>query len=286
MLVQPLKTHGGKGAFNGKLAKWIISMFPPHRNYVETHAGGLAVLLNKPSEGVAEVVNDLNWQLTNFWQVMRSEEKFSELVTILNATPFARFSFESARARLDGDLPPLELAFGPSAGVAASFFVKCRQSRQALGKDFATLTKGRLRGGMNEQVSAWLSAVDGLPEVHARLRRIVVENCNAKDLIRRMDCEGTVFYSDPPYFGDERTSGGEYGDFEMTFADHVELLRSFVGLKGWFFLSGYRCPLYDLFAAENGWVRHEFEIPNNAASGDSKQLKTECVWTNWKGSLV
>jgi hypothetical protein len=41
-LVQPLKVHGGKNAHNGQLAKWIVSLMPPHRTCVEAYAAALA----------------------------------------------------------------------------------------------------------------------------------------------------------------------------------------------------------------------------------------------------
>jgi site-specific DNA-adenine methylase len=42
----PLKWHGGKDAFQGKLARRILSLMPGHRPHVEPYAGGLAVLLD------------------------------------------------------------------------------------------------------------------------------------------------------------------------------------------------------------------------------------------------
>jgi hypothetical protein len=35
---------------------------------------------------------------------------------------------------------------------------------------------------MNEQASAWLNMIDGLPDVHARLRRVAVLNHDALDV--------------------------------------------------------------------------------------------------------
>lgn len=40
LLDAPLKWHGGKSY----LAQWICDLIPEHTHYVETHAGGLAVL--------------------------------------------------------------------------------------------------------------------------------------------------------------------------------------------------------------------------------------------------
>ena len=71
---------------------------------------------------------------------------------------------------------------------AVNFFIRCRQSRAGCFKDFATLSRTRTRRGMNEQASAWLTVIDGLPEVHARLKRVVILNHDALDVIgNRMD---------------------------------------------------------------------------------------------------
>ena len=77
---------------------------------------------------------------------------------------------------------------------------------------------------MSDNASAWLSAVDGLADVHARLRRVVVENLPALEVIRREDGPGTLFYCDPPYLHETRATVDAYA-FEMTEADHRELLE-------------------------------------------------------------
>jgi hypothetical protein len=160
-----------------------------------------------------------------------------------------------------------------------AFFVENRQSRQALGKDFVTHVKKRVRRGMNDHASAWLSAVEGLPAIHERLKRVVVENRPALDVIRKHDSDGTFFYLDPPYLHETRTVTDAYGDFEMTVADHRELLDVLLRCKGKAMLSGYANELYDKTLA--GWTRHEFDLPNNAASGKEKRRMTEVVWCNF-----
>ena len=44
----PLKWHGGKNAFQGKLARWIISLMPPHLHYVEPFFGGVRFCGKEP----------------------------------------------------------------------------------------------------------------------------------------------------------------------------------------------------------------------------------------------
>ncbi len=275
VLSQPIKRHGGKGAHAGKLAKWIISLMPEHKHFVEPYFGGGSVLLRKDPEGVSEVVNDLDGELANFWSVLRCEEWFTIFLREVKATPFSEDSFRQSK-----------IASRASITRAVNFFIRSRQSRQGLCKDFATLSRTRTRGGMNEQVSAWLTAVEGLPDVHARLKRVVVLNRPALDVIRQQDGASTCFYLDPPYLHATRSTVKEYGPHEMNEGDHLDLLNTLAQIRGKFLLSGYRSKLYDDAAKAYGWKRHELPVPNNAASGKKKKIKTECVWANFEAKGV
>jgi len=230
------------------------------------------VLFAGDGEGVAEFANDLDWGLSNFWRVLGHSDCFEEFKRTIDAIPFSETEFEMA-----------ECSFTPLSSISVShavwFFVRNRQSRQGLGRDFATPTK-RLRRGMNENVSAWLSAVDGLPEVHARLRRVEVRNQPAVDFIRELDSPDTLFYCDPPYVHSTRVTTGEYLH-EMTEDDHGLLLKALADIKGKFLLSGYQNHLYDCFASVNCWNRTDFEIDNKASGKKVKEKKIECVWRNY-----
>lgn len=138
----------------------------------------------------------------------------------------------------------------------------------------------RTRRGMNEQVSSWLTAVEGLPEVHARLKRVVILNDDALKVIRQQDGENTLFYCDPPYLHETRASTGEY-QHEMTEEQHRALLLTLALVKGKFILSGYPSKLYDEFATRHGWRCQTVEIDNKASSAKSKEKKTECLWMNY-----
>jgi DNA adenine methylase len=131
---------------------------------------------------------------------------------------------------------------------------------------------------MNGNVSEWLSAVDGLAAVHARLRRVLVENKPALEIIQREDGPGTLFYCDPPYLHETRTARSVYA-YEMTQVDHRELLDVLRQVKGKVMLSGYPSTLYDQALA--GWTRHTFDLPNNAAGGMTKGREIEVVWCNF-----
>lgn len=274
----PLRWHGGKSY----LAAWIHSLAPPsciddpvngytHRNIA--YAGGLGEFWNwQPVEGISETVNDLNYELTDFWKVLSCNDGFAEFSRLVAAVPFSEYEWKLSKD---------EAGFVPSrVATAVRFFIRYRQSRQGLGKDYATPTT-RTRRGMNENVSAWLSAVDGLPECHERLRRVEMRCMDAIDFIQAYDHPRALFYLDPPYLHETRNSTGEYGPNEMTRDQHHALLDVLGCIKGKFMLSGYPDFMYDEWAEDCGWNRHEKQIDNKASSSKTKEKKTEVIWTNY-----
>ena len=266
-ITQPLKWAGGKNY----LAERIIALMPPHLHYVEPYFGGGAVLLQKDPQGVSEVVNDVNRELTNFWQVLQLENYFAPFVRRMQAMPMSEWEWNfTATGNAAEDC----------VQRACDFFVRCRQSRSGMFKDFATLSRTRTRSGMNEQASAWLNAVEGLPAVHARLKRVVILNRDATDVIRQQDGERSLFYCDPPYVHETRSTKDLYAH-EMTVEQHAELLDTLASIKGKFLLSGYHCGQYDRAAALNGWRCHDFEIDNKLSGGKTKAKEIEAVWCNF-----
>ncbi len=269
-----IKWHGGKSY----LAKDIIRLMPSHLHYVEPYFGGGAVLLAKNPLGISEVVNDIYGGLTNFWQVLQDEKKFSAFQRRIEATPFSQVEFEDAQYH------NLRLLQHRDIDAAVAFFVYCRQSRAGQMKDFATISRNRTRRKMNEQASAWLSAIEGLPAIHERLKRVVILNDNALNVIKTQDGQKTLFYLDPPYMAETRASVDVY-DHEMSDASHHSLLEMLSDIQGKFLLSGYRNSLYDNFAKQNKWNRMDFERPNNAAGGTTKRRMIECVWMNYTPTI-
>lgn len=66
----------------------------------------------------------------------------------------------------------------------------------------------------------------------------------------------------------------------MSLDDHRTLLSVIRGVKGKVMISGYPHELYDMELSD--WHRHDFPIPNHAATSTTKRLMTECVWCNYQ----
>jgi DNA adenine methylase len=260
----PLKWHGGKTY----LARRIIALMPPHTHYVEPYAGGLAVLLAKNPEGVSEVVNDLDGRLTSFWRVLKQPDTFERFRRTVEAVPFSQVEWDEAAAAA---------TFADPVDDAVAFFIHCRQSLAGRMASFAPLSRSRTRRGMNEQASAWWSAVEGLPAVHGRLARVAIFCRDALDVIRSEDGPDTLFYLDPPYLPDARTSPDIYA-CEMPIEAHAKLIEQIQKVKGRVILSGFRSELYD--RALRRWRRVDFDMPNHAAGGSRKRRMIESIWSN------
>jgi DNA adenine methylase len=282
----PIKWHGGKSY----QAPWIIGLMPPRAknpnkpadddpgwlHYVEPYFGGGAVLFANNPEGISEVVNDLNCELTNFWCALQEPEAFADFHRRVNMAPVSKVAW-------DGSHIPYAPTWDKTGGMASravNFFIRCRLSMSGRMDSFSPLTRNRTRSGMNELVSAWLGAIEGLPAVHARLRRVVILNEDAQKVIKQQDGPRTLFYLDPPYLHQTRKTTGEY-ECEMTDAAHAALLGTLAEIKGRFLLSGYPSKLYSDAAKAYGWRCETLKIDNKSSSAKTKEQKTECVWMNY-----
>jgi DNA adenine methylase len=280
----PLKWFGGKGGRQGKLARWIVSHFPRHLHYVEPYFGGGSVLLARDPEdsrlwlgtqaherGVSEVVNDLHGPLTTFWRVLADPVLFADFARRVQAVPLCEPHWVQAQEHGYGN--------GDPVADAVEFFVCNRMSLGGRMDGFATLSKTRTRGNRNEQVNAWLRAVEGLADVHARLQGVVILNRDALEVIRQQDGPGTLFYLDPPYLHETRVCTDGYAH-EMTEAQHRELLELLVRVEGKVLLSGYPSALYDTALAH--WNRNTHRAVADSGGGAEKGGRVEVLWANFE----
>lgn len=260
-----LRWHGGKW----RLAPWIISNLPPHRIYVEAFGGAASVLLRKP-RSYAEIYNDLDGQVVNLFEVLRSD-RADELIRLLELTPFARGEFEGAYGISDD---PVEEA---RRLIVRSFM--------GFGSDgFNRNVRTGFRAASNRSGTTpahdWVNYPENVRAIVKRLQGVVIERRPAAEVSCQHDGPETLHYLDPPYMPETRSdksrkSGERYHAYahEMTAGDHNELLASVVKLNGAVVISGYPSETYD--AALDGWHRVAC-----AALADGAAKRTEVLWIN------
>lgn len=251
-----LRYHGGKF----KLAPWIIGEFPGHRVYTESFGGAASTLLQKP-RAYSEVYNDLDGEVVNLFRVVR--EQGQELKRRLLLTPFSREEFELSY-QVSAD--PMEqarrtvtrsfLGFGSAAasGQKTGFRAKSNRSGTSAAQDWATYPE----------------ALDAIIE---RLRGVVIENKDAREVMLQHDGPDTLHYVDPPYLHDTRNSNSNAYRFEMADFEHVELLKFLLELEGMVVLSGYPSEVYTAILGEWKMIRR-------ASLADGAADRIEVLWIN------
>lgn len=254
IIIEEVRGGGGRRKllafrwYGGKYGQldWLLPLLPKTHIFCEAFAGSAVVLLNREPSPV-EVLNDIDGDIINFFQVLR--DRPAELIEKLYLTPFSREEFRRAiEAKGNRDLDPVERA--------RLFFVRAEQVRIGLEQ---TATPGRWawckytsRGGMAGAVSRWMNRILALWAVAERLRRVQIENDDAFNVIKKYDTKDTLFYLDPPYPHEVRGDPRAYG-FEMSEADHKRLAELLHSIKGKVALSGYRGPLLESLYGD--WIR-------------------------------
>ena len=246
-----LRYMGGKW----RIAPWVASFFPPHDIYVEPFGGSAAVLLRK-RPAFREVYNDINGDVVNFFRVLRDQP--DELTRRLKLTPFSRE---------EHDLAWLNEPSADAVERARRLFVR---SWMSVGPAGATRkSKPGFRRGSRElkvdEVTPFVYAVDGLPELAKRLRTVTIENNDAFDLLEHYDGQQTLFYIDPPYCADYSAK------YVHEFSEHERLLNACNELSGYVLLSGYDSSLYRSIL--RGW-----RIKLRQTKAFKNKDATECLW--------
>lgn len=228
----------------------IVSLFPPHKTYVDVFGGSAAVLITKePSKG--EVFNDKNEEIANFFRVVKHRP--AELVERARHWIHSRKMWFELR-----ETPPpideIERAF--------RFWVVLADSFGGRGRHFGTSRQG---------VRSVSHTRDYLDAVAGRLKGVHIEPLEFSKCIRMYDSPETFFYLDPPYRG---TTGGNSNYALLTDDEWRSLHAICKTMRGRFLLSSNADPfvvrLFGNFSIRSIEVR--VMLPKNNKSSTRKEI--------------
>ena len=265
-----IKYFGGKSAHYNK----IKHLIPQYTKLVSPFFGAGGIELRLDPIGHIEVFNDIDSNLHNFYAVLQNPSLFNEFIKLVELTPFSEQFFNDSKAYFE---LPFEY-FGTNVQRAHLFFIRNRLSLGGDGKKFA-LTTSRLRRNIGENISSFLNSVDGLYDLHTRLKFAEFRNMDFRDFISKYDAENAFLICDPTYMEETRVGGGY--EHEMTDQDHIDLLNILSDCKSKFLLHGYESDLYKSYEKENGWRRFEYQMSSSASFGSEKKKKSEIIWMNY-----
>lgn len=257
----PITYYGGKQ----KLAPIILELIPPHTLYAEPFSGGAAVFFAKrPSQ--VEVLNDMNGELVNFYQVVK--EQFDALSVEINRTLHSRRMHKHAWVIYSN--PEL---FDP---VKRAWAVWVLSSQGFAGKLDNVWGYDREADSTSRKI--YFNKTDFTEFYARRLEKVQIENSDALYVIRSRDSTESFFYCDPPYFN---SNMGHYKGY--TKQDFENLLQLLSAIEGKFLLSSYPSEVLEHYTKERGWHTQTFEqfVSVNAKARKDK-IKIEVLTGNYE----
>lgn len=254
-----LRYHGGKW----RLAPWIVSHFPEHRVFVDAFGGGGSILAQKPRCAI-EVYNDADERIVEVFRTLRDPAKAEMLARALVFTPYARTELDETF-----DQPAHDVIERCRRLIVRAFMghgTKGALSEEPTGFHTALSDNGRYT-----RVTSWLMLPDAIAEWVERFRTVLVECCDATDVIRRFDAPDALHYCDPPYLGHDRHYRSKFDAPE-----HTAFAKFLHSVEGAVIVSGYPDPLLE--ELYTGWERLETTVTTFMAA-----RRTEVIWIKSAG---
>lgn len=256
----PISYYGGKQT----MLKHILPLIPVHQRYTEAFCGGAAVLFAKHPVD-AEVINDLNGDVTNFYWM--AKVYYSELKVEIDKTLHSRDMHAHAAHILNYH------QFFTPAQRAWAVWALCKMSFSSMldgsfGYDFA--------GGMPKKLAN--AKEEFTMQLYHRLENVTIENRNALEVIACYDSPNTFHFVDPPYINSD--CGHYEGSFnERNMEDLLKLLET---IKGKFMLTMFPFPMIEMYAQKNKWIIHRIER-TISASKNNRRKQEEWMVCNYDG---
>lgn len=255
----PISYYGGKQT----MLKHILPLIPEHEVYTEAFCGGAAIFFAKTPVKV-EVLNDLNGELMNFYQVFKRngialQKEIDETIHSRNLHTYAQFIYQYPE-----------------------FFTKVKRA-WALWYLSKTGFASRLDGSYgydksrNESVKRLGNAKEYLMSdtIAKRLENVQLECNDALKIIKSRDKATTFHFIDPPYVN---TDLGHYAGYnESHFEDLLKLCQA---LQGKFMLTMFPNDMLKHYLNKNEWRLKEVER-NISASKTNRRKQVEWIVMNY-----
>jgi len=252
-LKAPFAWCGGKS----RIAAKIVENLPHSDTYVEVFGGSGAVLLHKPPCKL-DVYNDRFTGVAAFYRCLADDEKYPKLLEKLNLMIHSRENFYIAKQTWE---------------QAADDVTRASLWYQTIEHGFASIPRawGRVMKPPTTLSARFRKKLKMFPQIHERISKVQVENCNYKVMFQDYDSPETVFYCDPPYLD---TDVNIY-KHKWSMDDQLELLEIIFKTKGFVALSGYDSTIVDLFPWDD---KLSWESYVSAKNSSTRESATEILW--------
>ncbi|WP_339760681.1 DNA adenine methylase [uncultured Hoeflea sp.] len=212
----PAAYIGGKKQLAQRVASIIEQI--PHGIYAEPFVGMGGVFLRRRQVPRSEVINDRSGDVTTLFRIL--QRHYPQFMDALKFQITSRADFDRLSKADPTTLTDLERA------ARFLYLQRLAFGGKVSGRNFGVDYTGGARFNVN-----LLGPV--LAEIHERLAGVTIENLDWQAFIERYDRSETLFYLDPPYYGNE----GDYGPGVFNRSDFSRMAKVLAGIKGRFILS-------------------------------------------------
>lgn len=249
-ITPPAAWIGGKRLLSKRLAKRIADI--DHVTYVEPFVGMGGVFFKRYTKPKAEVVNDASGEVINLFRIL--QRHYPQFMDTIKFQITSRSEFERLSKCVPETLTDLERA------ARFLYLQRLAFGGKVQGQNFGVSVDLGSRFNITKLAPM-------LEDVHERLSGVVLENLPWQNIISKYDRKATLFYLDPPYWGNE----GDYGKGMFDRDQFEEMATALANIKGSFILSiNNRPEVQECFKA---FVMEPVELTYSVGKGDPKQSK-------------
>ncbi len=253
---------GGKRNLSEQIARIISAT--PHTSYAEAFVGMGGVFFRRTMRPQAEIINDYSRDVSNLFRVLQRHP--TQFLETLKWQFSGRAEFERLMQTDPDTLTDFE-----RAGRFLYLQRNCYGGKVA----------HRVFGVAPDRGSRFDLTRLGpmLDDVHDRLSGVVIECLDYKEFLKRYDCEGMLFYLDPPYYGCE----ADYGRALFSREEFPLMATQLRSLKGRFIVSLNDTPeVREIFQA---FTMRQVDTVYSIATHDTVRVK-EVLISNYEGVLL
>lgn len=255
-----------------RCVKEISEHIPYRDSYIEVFGGSAAILLSRDKSKL-EVYNDRFAGVVAFFRCIKDQVKAEALVAKFEWCLHSREDFIFNKETWTEVADDVERA--------ARWLYIQHYSFAGIGKYFgrSTTTQNSMAVLVDKLREEWRP-------FHNRMKSVIVENQDWRDMLKDFDHKGAVFYLDPPYLN---TAPQAYNE-TLSQKDHISLLETIFNMKGYVALSSYDNETYEKFPWDE---KIELKIktggamipmgnnPNNELQGKMKRTGSEVREILW-----
>lgn len=246
----------------------ILPHLPYYSGFVEPFGGSMAILLAR-TKSKLEVYNDRYGGVVDFYRCIRNRDTCQQLVEMLDTFIHSREEWYYAKDHWEKTKDPIYRA--------ALWYFMITYSFAKRGDAFG-------RSTYLQNVTSGLHFTKSLTfmKIHERIREVLIENLDFREIFKDFSHPESVIYCDPPYLETSHTA--YFGNY-FSIRDHIDLLECAFKSTSFVAVSNHKNELYESYSWDKKIVWSQYRSVKRPDLQDQSELreretvyKDECLY--------